>query len=68
MRNDDPESMSRPEIAEIVRSGQLTQNELRKYVTTYQEKLCTAVCVLRLYFDFDSLCTAADSVERKYAV
>jgi lipopolysaccharide export system permease protein len=39
MRNDDPESMSRPEIAEIVRSGQLTQNALRKYVTTYQEKL-----------------------------
>ncbi|HLY03426.1 MAG TPA: LptF/LptG family permease [Candidatus Cybelea sp.] len=39
MRNDDPESMSRFEIAEIVRSGQLTQNALRKYVTTYQEKL-----------------------------
>jgi len=39
MRNDDPESMSRLEIAEIVRSGQLTQNALRKYVTTYQEKL-----------------------------
>jgi lipopolysaccharide export system permease protein len=39
MRNDDPESMSRLEIAEIVRSGQLSQNALRKYVTTYQEKL-----------------------------
>jgi lipopolysaccharide export system permease protein len=39
MRNDDPENMSRFEIAEVVRSGQLTQNELRKYVTTYQEKL-----------------------------
>ena len=39
MSNDDPENMSRREIAEIVRSGQLTQNELRKYVTTYQEKL-----------------------------
>ena len=39
MSNDDPESMSRFEIAEIVRSGQLTQNALRKYVTTYQEKL-----------------------------
>lgn len=39
MSNDDPENMSRFEIAEVVRSGQLTQNELRKYVTTYQEKL-----------------------------
>jgi lipopolysaccharide export system permease protein len=39
MRNDDPESMSRLEIAEVVRSGQLTQSALRKYVTTYQEKL-----------------------------
>ena len=37
--NDDPESMSRAQIAEIVRSGQLTETELRKYVTTYQEKL-----------------------------
>jgi lipopolysaccharide export system permease protein len=39
MSNDDPENMSRTEIAEIVRSGQLTENERRKYVTTYQEKL-----------------------------
>jgi lipopolysaccharide export system permease protein len=39
MSNDDPENMSRAEIAEVVRSGQLTQNEYRKYVTTYQEKL-----------------------------
>lgn len=37
--NDDPESMSRSQIASIVRTGQLTENELRKYVTTYQEKL-----------------------------
>lgn len=36
---DDPENMSRAEIAQIVRSGQLTQTEFRKYVTTYQEKL-----------------------------
>lgn len=35
----DPEQMSRAQIASIVRSGQLTQMELRKYVTTYQEKL-----------------------------
>jgi lipopolysaccharide export system permease protein len=39
MSNDDPESMSRAQIAAVVRSGQLTQTELRKYVTTYQEKL-----------------------------
>ena len=36
---DNPEDMSRAQIAEIIRSGQLTQNELRKYVATYQEKL-----------------------------
>jgi lipopolysaccharide export system permease protein len=35
----DPEQMSRKQIASIVRSGQLTQLEYRKYVTTYQEKL-----------------------------
>jgi lipopolysaccharide export system permease protein len=39
IKNDDPDSMSRAQIAEIVRSGQLTESELRKYVTTYQEKL-----------------------------
>jgi lipopolysaccharide export system permease protein len=39
MSNDDPESMSRTQIAEVVRSGQLTATELHKYVTTYQEKL-----------------------------
>jgi len=35
----DPENMSRAEIRSIVASGQLTPNELRRYVTTYQEKL-----------------------------
>jgi len=39
MSNDDPENMSRAEIADIVRTGQLTETEVRKYVTTYQEKL-----------------------------
>ncbi len=39
MTNDDPENMSRAQIADVVRSGQLTRNQLRKYVTTYQEKL-----------------------------
>jgi lipopolysaccharide export system permease protein len=37
--NNDPQSMSRSQIAEIVRSGQLTETEMRNYVTTYQEKL-----------------------------
>ncbi len=39
LSNNDPESMSRAEIADIVKSGQLSQAELRRYVTTYQEKL-----------------------------
>jgi lipopolysaccharide export system permease protein len=39
MSNDDPENMSRSEIADIVRSNQLTPTEYRKYVATYQEKL-----------------------------
>ena len=39
MSNDDPENMSRSQISDVVRSGQLTQNERRKYVTVYQEKL-----------------------------
>ena len=39
IKNDDPNSMSRSQIAAIVRSGQLTETEMRKYVTTYQEKL-----------------------------
>ncbi|HTU69079.1 MAG TPA: LptF/LptG family permease [Candidatus Baltobacteraceae bacterium] len=39
LSQDDPENMSRAEIADIVHSGQLTPVELRKYVTTYQEKL-----------------------------
>ncbi len=39
LSNNDPESMSRAEIADVVKSGQLSQSELRRYVTTYQEKL-----------------------------
>jgi lipopolysaccharide export system permease protein len=39
INNDDPENMSRNHIASVIRSGQLTSDELRKYVTTYQEKL-----------------------------
>ncbi|HVA32976.1 MAG TPA: LptF/LptG family permease, partial [Candidatus Baltobacteraceae bacterium] len=37
--NNDPENMSRRQIADVIRSGQLTENELRKYISTYQEKL-----------------------------
>lgn len=39
IHQNDPQNMSRSTIAQIVRSGQLTPLELRKYVTTYQEKL-----------------------------
>jgi lipopolysaccharide export system permease protein len=39
IHQNDPQNMSRSTIAQIVRSGQLTPIELRKYVTTYQEKL-----------------------------
>ncbi len=39
MTHDDPQQMSRTQIASIVATGQLTQPELRKYLTVYQEKL-----------------------------
>jgi lipopolysaccharide export system permease protein len=39
LSQNDPVNLSRSEIADIVRSGQLSQNEMKKYVTTYQEKL-----------------------------
>lgn len=39
LSQNDPETMSRTRIADIVKSGQLTPTELRRYVTTYQEKL-----------------------------
>jgi lipopolysaccharide export system permease protein len=37
--HDDPEQMSRAQIAAIIGTGQLTDQELRKYVTVYQQKL-----------------------------
>lgn len=37
--HDNPEEMSRGQIAEVIRSGQLTPQEQRKYTATYQEKL-----------------------------
>lgn len=37
--NNSPENMSRRQISEIVRSGQLSAGELRKYVMVYQQKL-----------------------------
>ncbi|HEY8314085.1 MAG TPA: LptF/LptG family permease [Candidatus Baltobacteraceae bacterium] len=36
---DNPNAMSRSTIADIVRSGQLTPSEYKKYVTTYWQKL-----------------------------
>jgi lipopolysaccharide export system permease protein len=37
--HDDPQQMSREQIAAIIQTGQLTETELRKYVTVYQQKL-----------------------------
>ncbi len=37
--HDDPQQMSRSQIAAIIGTGQLTETELKKYVTVYQEKL-----------------------------
>ena len=37
--HNDPQQMSRAQIAEIVRSGQLTGDEYAKYVTAYWQKL-----------------------------
>lgn len=37
--NNNPENMSRSQVADIIRAGQLTGTELRKYVMAYQEKL-----------------------------
>ncbi|MFN2450237.1 MAG: LptF/LptG family permease [Candidatus Baltobacteraceae bacterium] len=39
--NNNPQSMSRAEIAAIVQTNQLSPGELKKYVTAYQEKLAT---------------------------
>jgi lipopolysaccharide export system permease protein len=37
--HDDPEQMSRAQIASIIGTGQLTENELRKYEMVFQQKL-----------------------------
>lgn len=37
--HDDPSQMSRSQIADIIRSGQLNESELRKYTSTYHQKL-----------------------------
>ncbi len=60
VKNDNPEQMSRSEIADIVHSGQLNKGELRKYVTTYQEKLaqpfaCFVFVLLALPFGIRNL-------------
>ncbi|MBV8355318.1 MAG: LptF/LptG family permease [Candidatus Eremiobacteraeota bacterium] len=66
MTNDDPENMSRAQIAEIVRSGQLTENERRKYVTTYQEKLarpfaCFVFILIAIPFGLRSIRTSGST-------
>ncbi|MFN2528386.1 MAG: LptF/LptG family permease [Candidatus Baltobacteraceae bacterium] len=37
--HDNPQDMSRAQIADIIRSGQLNESELRKYTATYHQKL-----------------------------
>jgi lipopolysaccharide export system permease protein len=37
--NNNPENMNRAQIADIIRTGQLSASELRKYTMAYQEKL-----------------------------
>jgi lipopolysaccharide export system permease protein len=66
MSNDDPENMSRAEIAEVVGSGQLTENEYRKYVTTYQEKLarpfaCFVFILIAIPFGLRSIRSSAST-------
>ncbi|MGB8965215.1 MAG: LptF/LptG family permease [Candidatus Cybelea sp.] len=66
MSNDDPENMSRSQIADVVRSGQLTQTELRKYVTTYQEKLarpfaCFVFILIAIPFGLRSIRTSGST-------
>ena len=39
MSGDDPQQMSLAQIAGIVRTGQLTDNEVRKYTTVFQQKI-----------------------------
>ena len=56
--------MSRAQIADVVRSGQLTESELRKYVTTYQEKLarpfaCFVFMLIALPFGLRAVRAAA---------
>jgi lipopolysaccharide export system permease protein len=39
--NNNPEDMNRTQIAQLIRNGQLSASELKKYTTVYQEKLAT---------------------------
>jgi lipopolysaccharide export system permease protein len=66
MSNDDPENMSRAQIADIVHTGQLTENEYRKYVTTYQEKLarpfaCFVFILIAIPFGLRSIRTSGST-------
>jgi lipopolysaccharide export system permease protein len=66
MSNDDPENMSRSQIAELVQSGQLTETEQRKYVTTYQEKLarpfaCFVFMLIAIPFGLRSIRTSGSA-------
>lgn len=58
--HDDPEQMSRTQIAAIVSTGQLTESELRKYDMVYQQKLaqpfaCFVFALIAIPFGLSSL-------------
>jgi lipopolysaccharide export system permease protein len=66
MSNDDPENMSRSQIADVVRTGQLTPLEYRKYVTAYQEKLarpfaCFVFILIAIPFGLRSIRSTAST-------
>ena len=58
--------MSRAQIADVVRSGQLTETELRKYVDDVSGEAGAAVRVLRLHSDRDPVRPARDPGERQH--
>ena len=39
--NNNPEDMNRAQIAQLIRTGQLSASELKKYTMVFQEKLAT---------------------------
>lgn len=58
--HNNPEEMSRTQIADVIRSGQLSAGDLRKYTETYQEKLalpfaCFVFTLIAIPFGLSSI-------------